>query len=196
MPVKEFIKDFPVVDLVPFPRNPRINKKAIDEVIKSIERTGNNDPIEINESNVILCGHTRRLALIKMDIKNTDVIKISGLTGEQENEYRIRNNKAGELAEWDFDILDADFTQEQLSEFGFKDRGLNDPYEEWTDMPEYQNEKVGYRSIVVHIKDKIALDKFVDLLQCNLTEKTKYIHFPEKIQDKTKHLGYKSSNET
>ena len=124
---KKLIKDFPVAKLVPYERNPRINKKAVDAVAKSIKRVGNNDPIEVNEKNVILCGHTRKLALEKLGIKTTDVLVLSGLTDKQQNEYRITNNKTGELAEWDFEMLEADFSAEDLIELGFDIKDLTQP---------------------------------------------------------------------
>jgi len=121
---KTLVKDFPVSKLVPYERNPRINKKAVDAVAKSIQRVGNNDPIEVNEKNVILCGHTRKLALEKLGIKTTDILVITGLTEKQQKEYRITNNKTSELAEWDFEILEADFSSDELLEFGFDIKDL------------------------------------------------------------------------
>lgn len=116
---KEYIKDFPVSKLKPYERNPRKNKYAVDALAKSIQRVGNNDPIEVNEDYVILCGHTRKKALDKLNIKTTDIIIIKGLTEEQQNEYRITNNKTGEIAEWDFEVLEEDFSVEELVGFGF-----------------------------------------------------------------------------
>ena len=116
---KQFIKDFPVKDLISYERNPRKNNHAVDALAKSIKRVGNNDPIEITPDNVILCGHTRKKALDKLGIKTTDVIVISGLTEAQQVEYRITNNKTGEIAEWDFEILEADFTTDALIDMGF-----------------------------------------------------------------------------
>ena len=116
---KELIKDFPVSKLIPYERNPRINKNAVEAVIRSIKRTGNIDPIEINENNIILCGHTRVKALQKLGINKTDILRVSGLTEQQQIEYRILNNKTAEIAEWDFEILEADFSSDELLDFGF-----------------------------------------------------------------------------
>jgi len=116
---KKFIKNVPLSKIIPFDRNPRRNDIAVDKLVESIKRVGNNDPIEVNEDYVILCGHTRLKALKKLEYKKTDIIMISGLTKKQQNEYRITNNKIGELAEWDFEILEADFKSEKLTEFGF-----------------------------------------------------------------------------
>ncbi len=127
MKTKTLVKGFPVSKLKPYERNPRINKKAVDAVAKSIQRVGNNDPIEVNEKYVILCGHTRKLALEKLGIKTTDILVLSGLTEKQQKEYRITNNKTGELAEWDFEILEADFSADDLIEFGFDIKDLTQP---------------------------------------------------------------------
>jgi DNA modification methylase len=123
--IKEFIKDFKVSDLVPFERNPRKNQKAIDAVIKSIKSTGNNDPIEVNEQNVILAGHTRAMALKKMGIETTDILRISGMTEQQQKDYRILSNKTAEVAEWDFEILQEDFKMDELIDLGFDIKDLD-----------------------------------------------------------------------
>jgi site-specific DNA-methyltransferase (adenine-specific) len=132
---KQFIKDFPVSELIPYERNPRINKKAVDAVVKSIKKTGNNDPIEVNEENVILAGHTRKLALEKMGIETTDIIRISGLTEKQQNEYRVFSNKTAEIAEWDFTILESDFSIDELLDFGFDVKDLTSPEVEEDEAP-------------------------------------------------------------
>ncbi|MDD4689057.1 MAG: DNA methyltransferase [Eubacteriales bacterium] len=124
MITKELIKDFPISKLKPYERNPRINNHAVDALAKSIKRVGNNDPIEITPNNIILCGHTRKKALEKLGIKTTDVIIISGMSEKQQIEYRITNNKTGELAEWDFEILEADFSSDELLDFGFDIKDL------------------------------------------------------------------------
>jgi len=190
---KELIKDFPVSKLIPYERNPRINKNAVDAVIRSIKRTGNIDPIEINESNIILCGHTRVKALQKLGINKTDVLRVSGLTEQQQIEYRILNNKTAEIAEWDFEILEADFTTEQLNEFGFFGKGVNDVYSEYIGMPEYNNEdKTAFRDIIVHFPNQDSVDKFSKLLECIITDKTRYIWFPQIIIEKAFDKFYES----
>ena len=132
---KEYIKDVPVSKLKPYERNPRKNKHAVEVLAKSIQRVGNNDPIEVNEDYVILCGHTRKQALEKLNIKTTDIVMIKGLTEEQQNEYRITNNKTGEIAEWDFEVLEEDFSVEELVEFGFDIKDLTKPEVEEDEAP-------------------------------------------------------------
>ena len=103
---KEFIR-LAVDDLVPYERNPRkIPQEAVDDVKESYTQCGVIDPIEIDENNVILSGHTRRLAALELGIKEVDVLRVTGLTEQQKRKYRILANKTGEKSGWDFELLD------------------------------------------------------------------------------------------
>lgn len=153
---KEYIKNIPVSKLKPYERNPRKNKHAVEVLAKSIQRVGNNDPIEVNEDYVILCGHTRKQALEKLNIKTTDIVMIKGLTEEQQNEYRITNNKTGEIAEWDFEVLEEDFSVDHLSEFGFNKHDFSDSV---PDIKKINTE--GYNKI--HILISFSPDYYVEI---------------------------------
>lgn len=103
---KEFIR-IKVEDLIPYEKNPRkIPQSAIDDVRESIRQCGDLDPIEIDEENVILAGHTRRLAYLAEGIKEVDAIRYIGLTEKQKRKYRILANKTGERSGWDYELLD------------------------------------------------------------------------------------------
>jgi len=125
---KEIINNIKTSSIIPYERNARKNDNAVKEVVKSIERTGYRTPIIIDENNVILCGHTRLKAIQKLGWKEIPfVVQYKDLTEEQKQEYRIRDNKTGEIAEWDFEILEADFTSDQLIDFGFDIKDLTQP---------------------------------------------------------------------
>ena len=52
--------------------------------------------------------------------------------------------------------------------------------EHWQGMPEFdQQDKTAFRSIIVHFKDNGAVSEFCELLNQNVTDKTKMIWFPE-----------------
>ena len=70
-------------EIHPYPNNPRINADAVNDVIASIQQCHYIDPIEIDENNVILSGHTRYKALKRLKYKQCDVIRVSGLTEEE-----------------------------------------------------------------------------------------------------------------
>ena len=118
---KEFVR-VSISDLIPYDNNPRKNDNAVPDVVESIKQCGDLDPIEIDENNVILAGHTRLMALMEQGFTETDVIRYTGLTEEQKKKYRILSNKTGEKALWDFDAL-----AEELEGLDFDDYDFFDP---------------------------------------------------------------------
>ena len=119
---KEFLR-MKLADLVPYENNPRHNEEAVDATIASMQQCGNIDPIEVDENNVILSGHTRRLALMKMGYEESDVVRVSGLTDLQKKKYRILANKTNEFAGWDYDLLNMELDGLDFEgfDFGFED---------------------------------------------------------------------------
>lgn len=94
---KEFVS-MKIDDLIPYKNNPRHNEEAVPDVAESIRQCGDLDPIEVDENNVILSGHTRLLALQQQGFTETDVIRYTGLTEEQKKKYRLLANKTGKKA--------------------------------------------------------------------------------------------------
>lgn len=101
---KEFLT-LKLSQIHPYPNNPRINDDAVADVVASIQQTGNLDPIEIDEDNVILSGHTRFKALKRLKYKETECVRYIGLTDDEKRKYRLLANKTGEKALWDDDLL-------------------------------------------------------------------------------------------
>ena len=93
-------------DIRPYPNNPRKNDGAVDAVAESIRQCGYVAPIIVDEDGVILAGHTRYKALQKLGYKTADVLVKTGMTEEQKKKYRLLDNKTGELADWDYDLLE------------------------------------------------------------------------------------------
>ena len=55
----------------------------IEQIKKSIEQFGNNDPIAIDENGVIIEGHGRYFALKELGYKDAEVIRLSHLNEQQ-----------------------------------------------------------------------------------------------------------------
>ena len=108
---KELLK-MPVADLVPYERNPRvISPEAVNACAESMRQCSALDPIEVDENNVILSGHTRRLAMMQLHVDMADVVRYTGLTEEQKQKYRILANKTGEMSGWDFGKLEQELAE-------------------------------------------------------------------------------------
>lgn len=125
---KELLK-LPVEDLVPYENNPRvISPEAVNACAESMRQCTALDPIEVDENNVILSGHTRRLALMQLNVDMADVVRYTGLTEEQKQKYRILANKTGEMTGWDFSKLEQELAEVDFGDFDFNfDSDIPDP---------------------------------------------------------------------
>ncbi len=112
-----------IADLVPYDRNPRLNDKAVDSVAESMDQVGYITPIVIDENCQILAGETRCKALKKRHVKRDKVLQVFGLTEEQKKKYRLLDNKVGEIAEWDYELLVGELEGMDFDgfDFGFDD---------------------------------------------------------------------------
>ena len=116
---KELLK-LPVEDLVPYENNPRvISPEAVNACAESMRQCTALDPIEVDENNVILSGHTRRLALMQLHVNTADVVRYTGLTEEQKQKYRILANKTGEMTGLDFSKLEQELAEVDFGDFDF-----------------------------------------------------------------------------
>lgn len=109
-----------IADIHPYERNARRNDNAVEAVAESIRQCEYIAPIVVDEDHIILAGHTRWKALKKLWRDEAECIVKSGLTEEQKRKYRLLDNKTGELAEWDFDLL-----AEELDGLDFGDLDLD-----------------------------------------------------------------------
>lgn len=108
-----------IADLVPYDRNPRKNDSAVDAVSESIDQVGYITPIVIDENRLILAGETRCKALKKRGVKRDKVLQVIGLTEEQKKKYRLLDNKVGEIAEWDIELLAGELEEIDFGDFDF-----------------------------------------------------------------------------
>ena len=115
---KTFSTELRSIDTIrPYERNPRINDKAVDAVAASLKQFGFRQPIVVDQDGVIIAGHTRWKAAKQLGLAKVPVHVAKDLTPEQVRAYRIADNKTGELATWDFEILPIELNE--LREGGF-----------------------------------------------------------------------------
>jgi site-specific DNA-methyltransferase (adenine-specific) len=117
------IQDLSVSDLIPYANNPRRNDAAVDIVMKSIREFGFKVPIVIDQHNVIVTGHTRLKAALRLGMATVPCIMADDLTDEQIKAFRLADNKTAEYAEWDLDKLEAELKGLQgfdFAQFDFK----------------------------------------------------------------------------
>jgi len=112
-----------ITELKEYENNPRNNDAAVDAVAKSIEEFGFKVPIVVTSKNVIIAGHTRLKASIKLGLLEVPCIIADDLTDEQVKAFRLADNKTAELASWDFSKLEEELSliEMDMLQFGFED---------------------------------------------------------------------------
>lgn len=128
------IQKWPIERVKPYPQN--VKKHPEDQVSKiaeSIKNFGWDQPIVVDGNGIIIKGHGRRLAAMKLGLPEVPVLVRDDLTPEQIKAARIADNRAGisdidsellrlELAEMNVDLLKGIFDDKEL-EFTLADLG-------------------------------------------------------------------------
>lgn len=131
------IVSLPINDVIPYDRNPRQNDRAVEAVARSIQEFGFRQSIVVDGDHVIIAGHTRWKAAQRLGLKTVPVHVAHGLALEQVRAYRIADNKLGELADWDSELLADELKQLQalsmdLDLLGFSQEDLDQLFGEET----------------------------------------------------------------
>ena len=110
-------------ELIAYDNNPRFNDEAVDAVANSIKAFGFRNPILIDSHNVIIAGHTRLLASIKIGLKEVPCIVVDDLSEDEVKALRLADNKTAEIAKWDMGKLAVEIKNidMDLLQFGFED---------------------------------------------------------------------------
>ena len=127
-------------EIYPYPKNPRLNDKAVEAVVISMEQCGVIAPIIVDENHVILAGHTRYKALERLGYVEAECVVVTGLAEDQKRKYRILDNKTAELAEWDEDLLNEELEYLNLDGFRWFDEIV--PIEATGDPSEIEDDDV------------------------------------------------------
>ncbi len=208
-----------VEDLIPYENNARTHSEAqVAQIAASIKEFGFTNPILINEANIIIAGEGRAMAAMKLKLETVPCIVLSGLTEAQWVAYVIADNKIALGAGWDTDLLleelgrisdlelDVNFTgfceievmalldhvKGELAEVsGVAPTTNADGSLDWSGMPEFnQPRNKPFRSIVMHFNDQTSVDAFAKRLEKNVTDRTKYLWYPEHIKNDNTGVSY------
>jgi len=175
-----------IKDLIPYVGNPRqITDKQAKDLKASLERFGIADPMIINTDNTIIGGHQRKKILetlmghdpdYEIDVRLPD----RELSIDEVRELNIRLNK--NMGEWNFDILANEFEIDNLTVWGFEKWELGLPEADievddiWRGMPEFEQKDLSpIKTIMIHFASMDDIAKFAELIEQNITPKTRSI---------------------
>ena len=73
---------------------------------------------------------------------------------------------------------------------------VNDWQQHWVGMPEYEQENLSpYKTLKINFRNEEDVKKFSELLQQNITDKTKSIWFPEYDREKPSNFLFISDDQ-
>lgn len=134
------LETWPVDRVKPYPGNPRkIGDDAVAAVARSIEMFGWQQPIVVDNEGVIVVGHTRFKAAKSLGYTEVPV-SVSPLSGDKLDEYRLADNRVGEMSQWDPEALavevrefDDDFVEEFFPDVDMEISTIEEAREEYTE---------------------------------------------------------------
>ncbi len=168
-----------------YAKNAKIHTEdQINQIKKSIEQFGFNDPIAIWHDNEIIEGHGRLLAVMEMDnISEVPVIRLDDLTDEQRKAYMLVHNQLNMNTGFDLELLEEEIksiTEFDMGSFGFS---INDiPEEELKEHKDIYSTKVNVpqyepKGDEVDLSDLVDLSKTKELIDeinnSNVSEEVK-----------------------
>ena len=116
------IQNISLTDIHPYARNPRKNDEAVKNVAASIREFGFLVPLVIDRNHEIVAGHTRYKAAKSLGMKTVPCVIADELTEDQIKAFRLADNKVGEMAAWDMDLLPLELADiaMPMADFGFE----------------------------------------------------------------------------
>ena len=120
----------PIDSLIPYARNAKQHSDAqVAQIAASIREFGWGAPILVDGQNNVIVGHGRLLAARKLGMTDIPVVPLEHLTDTQRRALILADNKIGENASWEDELLGIELAE--LKEAGF-DLGLTGfSPEEW-----------------------------------------------------------------
>ena len=148
----------------------------VEQIKNSIIEFGFNDPIAIDENNVIIEGHGRYLALKELDYTEVEIIRLDHLTEEQKVAYAIAHNKLTMNTDFDTEKLRIELSKLEESNFdlsvlGFENIELEEimevDFEEVLEIEEEEteNERTRHKLICPHCNHIALKSEFKEVTE-------------------------------
>ncbi|NLB81562.1 MAG: ParB N-terminal domain-containing protein [Clostridiaceae bacterium] len=130
------IKMIDISKLKPYEKNPRHNDAGVDALAESIKQFGFKVPIVIDENMVIVAGHTRLKAALKLKLKQIPCVIADNLSNNQIKAFRLADNKISEMSEWDYASLFDELDKLKVRDINMETFGFEDPNINWDRIEE------------------------------------------------------------
>ena len=132
----------PVASLIPHARNAKQHSDAqVVQIAASIREFGWGAPVIVDGKNNIVAGHGRVLAARKLGMTEVPVVPMAHLTDIQRRALILADNKIGENALWENELLGLELAELQAAGFDLELTGFSE--DEWNDLIDGDDSKDG-----------------------------------------------------
>ena len=115
-----------ISELIAYDGNPKTHpKKQIELLKKSILEFGWTVPVLIDRDDIVIAGHGRLEAALRLGLTEAPTICLADLTPSQAQAYRIADNKLTEIGGWDPHLLAIELEALQIDDFDLELTGFN-----------------------------------------------------------------------
>lgn len=120
----------PTASLFPGPRNPRTHgADQVEQIAASMRAFGWTNPVLVDPAGEIIAGEARWRAARLLELDETPIVELPGLTPAEREAYRLADNRIALNAGWDEDLLaavlkDLEAVHFDLPALGFSDQEL------------------------------------------------------------------------
>lgn len=147
-------------DIVPNPNNAKIHTgEQIEQIKESIKDFGFNDPVAIDENNMIIEGHGRYMASKELSLEVIPVIILSGLSEEEKVAYSLIHNQLTMNTGFEYDLLKGEI--ESINSFDMTKYSFDILSESYFDETVQTNKN---EKIIVSIYNDEQKNKLLDFL--------------------------------
>jgi len=130
----------PIGDILPYSNNPRTHDE-ISEIKESIRRVGFRGSIWVDANNVIIAGHGRYMAAKELGMKEVPVSIMDDLTEAEVKYLRIKDNRAGEQSDWDYEAYRAELDELRAMDYDVSDIEYDVPDEDYDEPVEVREDE-------------------------------------------------------
>ena len=175
------IEKVKLADIREYETNAKLHPQSqIEQIKQSISDFGFNDPIAIDENNVIIEGHGRFKAVRQLGWTEVECIRLPHMDEQQKKAYILAHNKLTMNTDFDPDMLAMEI--ESILDFDMEDYGfdipeLDEPDELEKEPPEKESHREAtYKQYNLDLLDLSRLDGFYDMPTLEPTQ-----HIPQDL---------------
>lgn len=167
------IEKIKVSEIIPYEDNAKLHpERQVQQIKASINEFGFNDPIAVDENNVVIEGNGRLMAIKELGYEEVDCIRIEGLTEDQKRAYILVHNQLTMNTGFDIEILNRELEKIKgidMQQFDFElnidfdndiDTGDGNKYTQKVDVPQY--EPTEERPDIWELVDTAKADSFLE----------------------------------